>query len=415
MKRIFPQGFIRAYCARYDDGFIPPIFNKFVALSTVSAALQRKVWLPIHGNFAFFPNIYVLLVADPAVGKSTAISKGTGLLQEINRKNGTVNILPSSMSESAFYDALAEGRGFEDSVSVAGKTLLTKMNSGFYFASEASAVLCNKHNSKLIESLTDFYDCNAHWVDRTQAHGHRELTNICVSLLAGSTFTYLNQLVSDNNVRGGFASRMLYVVHRITEVKEQELQRGGRTPEEARYDDALAADLMQIHKLVGCMYAEPEMAEAWKAWHVDMQTRHLKLPSDNLKSLVSRTNPNVLKLSMLFSAAESDDRCVRLKHFQEAVEIVESINKELPDVFREARAQGGPGAGGKPLANLIMTLVPKMPKSLIRTSALAAGFNAREVDALMQSMIDDGTLAVAGAAAGGTVYLKICGDVNKYL
>src|SRR6185437_11776638 len=74
MARNFPN-WIEAYCDYAADGFVPPQFNEWAALSAVAAALERKVWLPWGDTFNFYPNLYVLCVSMPGIGKSTALNK----------------------------------------------------------------------------------------------------------------------------------------------------------------------------------------------------------------------------------------------------------------------------------------------------------------------------------------------------
>ena len=42
----------------------------------VSAALQRRVWMGNYDNMPIFPNIYVIFVANPGIGKSMSARIG---------------------------------------------------------------------------------------------------------------------------------------------------------------------------------------------------------------------------------------------------------------------------------------------------------------------------------------------------
>ena len=51
----------------------PKEFRLWAAITTVSAALERKCWTSASGG-AFYPNLYTVLVGGPGCGKSQSIS-----------------------------------------------------------------------------------------------------------------------------------------------------------------------------------------------------------------------------------------------------------------------------------------------------------------------------------------------------
>ena len=417
MSRKFPN-FLAAYAAYADDKFVPPQFNVWAALSIIAGALDRKVWLPWGDRYSFYPNIYVLLVSKPGVGKSVALNNAVDLLREMNRRTSTINIMPSQVTEAKFIELMGAGRSFTDRSS--GKELTVFQNSGYYFASEASNSLRNIFG-EFIACLTDFYDCPSSWERATKSSGKIELKNVCMNILAGSTFDYLGKLVSDDNIQGGFASRLLYVVHDEKLVRRQKFQGGLNGPEakqlRAAYREAMVADLTEINAITGPMSADAEFSAAWEAWYPVNEEKRQAFQSEKLQSIMARTNTNVIKLSILLSAAESNDRILRLRHWEQAVALVEGVNAHIPGIFREAQANAGPRAkSGNPLANLIIRAVQQgHTLTVIRSMAIVQDFNAQRVDATIKALIDDGTLEGGAAVAGQGVRLRVKGDPNKHL
>jgi len=221
-------------------------------------------------------------------------------------------------------------------------------NAGYYFASEASNSLRDIFGS-FIACLTDFYDCPATWERATKKDGKKiSLKNVCMNVLAGTTFDYLGKLVSDENIQGGFASRILYVVHREKLVRTQAFQMG-LSPEDLAmrksYRDALVHDLTEISKLCGAMKATPEFAAAWEAWNPKFENIRQDMQSEKLQSLLARTNTNAIKLSMIISASESDDCVLRIQHWEKALRMLTAVNEQIPSIFRESKAAQGRRAG----------------------------------------------------------------------
>lgn len=408
--RRFPD-FLRAYAAFYE-GQVPPQFSTWVALSVVAGALERRVWLPWTDTYSFYPNIYVLLTGGPGCRKSTAIKYGTDMLRAVNRKTGTLNIMPSQVTEAKFIELMGHGRSFQYG------TATVFQNSGYYFASEASNSLRNIFG-EFIACLTDFYDCPDHWERATKKDGKTiKLQNVCMNILAGSTFDYLGKLVNDENIQGGFASRNIYVVYSSKEVKAEKWAAGltdGDKAERKEYYGALCDDLTAISKLTGPMYAEPEFSAAWEDWYPKFHTELNELESENMRSILARTNTNVLKVSMLLSAAESNDCVLRLRHWEQARSLIEGINAGIPEIFQEAKAKQGPGIAGSLTAFLAVAAKRKgTSRQSLLDEAVNRGFQKRFAEDAITAMTNSGVLQLGAVRAGSGVDVEPGRNANKY-
>lgn len=418
MARVF-EDFLTAYCEHAEDSFTPPQFNTWAGLSIIAGALERRVWLPWSDSYAFYPNIYVLLVSKPGQGKSVCGNKAMKVLKEVSRKTGMLNIMPTQVTEAKFIELMGHGRSFIDTSS--GKEITVFQNAGYYFASEASNSLRNIFGD-FIACLTDFYDCPTDWERATKKDGKKiALRNVCMNLLGGSTFDYLGKLVGDENIQGGFASRLLYVVQRENSIKTQSFQRGHNDNDAVlrnKYFDALVADLTHISKLTGPMTATPQFGSAWETWWPEHQRKLQSYNSEKLQSILARTNTNVLKVSMLLSAAESDDRVMKLHHFEKAVSLVEALNAEVPEIFTEAKAAQGPRGGAATLPSAIRQIVggsPGITQAQLRSRLNLKGYDNRPIDNAIASLLSEGVLGHGEVIAGKGVALVLKGESNDYL
>lgn len=415
MKRNFPN-FIEAYQEYAADGFCPPQFHMWSCLSIIAGALERKVWLPWNDTYSFYPNVYVILVSMPGDGKSVALNKAVNLLQDANRvAGGILNIMPNQVTEAKFIELMGHGRSFTDHAG-----MITFQNAGYYFASEASNSLKNVFGD-FIACLTDFYDCPPVWERATKKDGKKiSLKNVSMNLLAGSTFDYLGKLVNDENIMGGFASRLIYVVSKNKEVVEQEFQMGGADLEadalRKTYRKALVEDLVSISKMVGPMSASPEFGRAWKAWYPEHERTRRKLESEKAQSLLARANTNILKLAMLFSAAESDDRKLKLHHWEQAHGHVMRIQAETPAIFREAKTNSST-KDNRNVSGAIIHVIQSRPGitlEQVKAQLKMGSFLPGAVDTTMQAMLDTGALGRGATGPRGSVAI-ILGDPNNYL
>lgn len=429
--RRFPD-FLKAYSAYAEHGSIPAQYNVWAGLTCISAALERKVWLPWSHTYSYFPNIYVLLVGRPHAGKSAALNTAVGLLNDLNRKSNILNIMPSQVTEAKFIELMGQGRSFthrwtEEKVNEDGtKQLLPRemtvlQNSAFYFASEASASLRNIYG-EFIACLTDFYDCPPSWKRATKKDGRPiTLTNVCLNLIAGSTFDYLGRLVTDENIEGGFASRVLYVVYDSREVRDLEFQQGLADKEQLalrdEYRTALVEDLVSISKITGPFVTEPAYGDAWKTWYPKFEAYRLSLENEKLQSLLARTQMNIFKVSMLLSAAESDARILTAAHFERARELVEGVNAQIPSIFQEAKAKQGPKGSPGALTAFILAAVNRgnATRESIVSAAVTSGYGVRTVEDTFNALMRDDALSISAVMAGGRTYLKAGSNAHKYL
>lgn len=418
MSRNFPD-FLTAYQQYADDKFVPPDFNTWTGLSILAGALERRVWLPWSDTFSYYPNIYVLLVSKPGVGKSVALKKGVDILQDVNRRTSTLNIMPSQVTEAKFIELMGHGRSF--TYAFGTKELIIFQNAGYYFASEASNSLRNIFG-EFIACLTDFYDCPDYWERATKKDGKRiTLKNVCMNMLAGSTFDYLGKLVNDENIQGGFASRLLYIQCRDKLIREQPFQMGltdAHIKDRQAMRESLVQDLAQVNSMVGPMRAEPEFAAAWEEWYPKAEEKRQSYESEKLQSILARTNTNVLKVSMLLSASESGDRVLRLRHWEKAVALVEGVNQYIPSIFLEARANQGPGAGGDTLTAAIIQEVlrsKRISRANLEYKLHVKGHNEVVLKKTIDSLLGLGRLSATAAHAGVGVILELGKDANNDL
>lgn len=409
MSRNF-ENFLEAYEQYSNDSFTPPQFNTWCGLSIIAGALERKVWLPWNDTFSYYPNIYVLLVALPGVGKSTALNKAVGLLQEMNQERNEVHLIPSQVTEAKFIELMGNKTVFQNGQKV------HRQSAGYYFASEASNSLRNIYGD-FIACLTDFYDCPTHWEKATLKDNKITLQNVCLNLIAGSTFEYLSKLVTAEQVMGGFASRLIYIVHNERDIRDQEFQAGASEEEKAARKQVrkmLVQDLKAIHKMVGPFTGSPEYGAAWKEWYSKFQREMREIQSEKLQSLMARVNTNVMKLSMLISAAESDDRILKLSHFEKTLDILKGPIADIPGIFREARSGNTETQDGLTQAIIKHVTKKELTVTALKKLLIVGGFPTYKIDSTINFMMTQGILAKSGIT-GTEVRLKLTVNADNYL
>jgi hypothetical protein len=225
---------------------------------------------------------------------------------------------------------------------------------------------------------------------------------------------FLGSLVYVKNYRGGFASRLIYVLSRKQGVNAQKFQNGGMSDAEKEAKRAnrlrLVEDLASIHQMLGSMTADDEFKKAWEDWWVESETKRKKYDSEKLQSLMVRQNLHMLKTSMILSACESDERVMRKRHWDKALSLVEPAMGNIPSTFREARAQQIDRGQIKNLPHAIYNILEKSPHlncEEVKSHLTFGGATLRDVEAMLHSMVVSGRLAIEGSK------FVVLGDPNN--
>jgi hypothetical protein len=320
MSRHFPD-WLEAYENYARDAYCPDAFHRWTGLSVLSGALERKVWLK-NGKITFFPNIFVFLVTYAGVGKTTALVRGTDLLERLKEEiNPEFKIIDDQVTEPAFVKLMSITQAMQLSA-----TQVLQHSSGFFHASEASSSALQNTHGNFIATVTGFYDCPRVFRKTTLSGGSLEFRNVCFSMLAGATFDYLKNLVNETSVMGGFASRVMYVVNKERMIREPKW--GASSFEDTETQDKLFQDLCEIHRLQGHFTPSPGFVKAWEDFQPESDRLLIGLNSPRLESLAARRSNHVTKVAMLLSIAESNNLNLERRHWDRALEYVEDVMKD---------------------------------------------------------------------------------------
>ena len=87
---------------RYTENLPTPVsFRRWGAISMVGQMLARRVWTRSAGGI-IYPNLFIMLVGNPAIGKGIAIKR----VDSIWRETKAIHVAPQSMTKAALLDQL---------------------------------------------------------------------------------------------------------------------------------------------------------------------------------------------------------------------------------------------------------------------------------------------------------------------
>ena len=313
----------RRKLASFIDGFIdatasigaPHIFQKWTAISLISAALEEKVW--IQTSRPVFPNQYIFLVAHPGVGKTRIINEGKLLYNKLEKPHQA----PTSAYFASVVDALYESkrsilRQPEGEVSY---------NSMYITADELGAFMF-KYDREMIAGLTAFYD--------TTPYQHRRRTNDInitipspqLNILSGSTPSNLLEFVPDIAWSQGFTSRIIMVF------SDERVLVDDFSDSAPIITTDLVHDLKVISQLYGQFHVTESFKEAVRTW---LALGEPPIPTHpRLTHYVTRRKVHIYKLSMVASINRDNSLSLIEADFIQAAKWLFEAEVFIEDIFK---------------------------------------------------------------------------------
>lgn len=318
---------LTAYCDFTQHSEAPRYMHFWTGISTIAGALRRHVWID-QLNFQWYPNFYIVLVAEPGiVSKSSTLNLGMKLLRRVPG----VHFGPSTVTWQALVKKFAESReAFEFPP---GSTRFI-MQSALTLSASEFGNLINPAERETIDLYVDLWDCQTGVMEKlTKTAGHDKVENPYINLIAGTTPAWVAGTFPDYVIGGGFVSRCLFV---YAEKKAKLVAYPSRHIPAGYHEraDKLVEDLIQISAMIG-EYKMTEVAVAWgEAWYENLWTKKpAELSDERFKTYLSRKQTHIHKTAMVIAASRSDDLILTEEHLFIANKMVSDLEIEMPKVF----------------------------------------------------------------------------------
>jgi len=304
----------------------PALFRKWAGIAAVAGVLERKAWVHTLGS-NLYPNLYTILVAPPGVGKTILTSRVEALWGTLEEQW----VASSSLTKASLIDDLKLA---ERTVVRPRDTPPTVTFHSLKIASNELGVLIPAYENDFMNTLTDIYDGHPYSESRRTTKTKFKLDHPQINLMAATTPSYLTALLPEGAWDQGFLSRTLLIYsgeRMLTDLFD--LPQGN----EALWK-ALVSDLEQISHIYGEFTFAPEAAAAITAWHKSGGKPTPTHPK--LGHYLTRRTAHMLKLCIVASASESNDKEITLEQFQTAMEWLLEAEFYMPDIFK-SMARGG--------------------------------------------------------------------------
>lgn len=290
--------------------------------SAIAGALRRKVWIDQY-YFRWFPNLYVLLVAPPAVvSKSTTADMALDLLREVPG----IKFGPDAITWQALVTSFASAaEQFELNGEYHTMSAITSC------ATELGNLL-DPRDRQMVTNLITLYDGRKLFEKVTKMSGNDVVQNAWFNLIACTTPSWILENIPEGMITGGLSSRIVYV---YAEKKDKLVPWPADAVPPTAHETArhLISDLEQISMLVGPFRVTPEAKEWNSAWYKKHYNGGLTLFDERFGGYASRKQTHIYKLAMILSASRGDDLVIDLPDVQTAHDMVTDLEQDMPKVF----------------------------------------------------------------------------------
>jgi hypothetical protein len=310
--------FYTTYREYVNETESPTLYHKWVAVSLIASALQRKAFL--QWDSPTYPNFYIVLVGPSGCRKGTAMAPAYDIINEcgiaLSSDSITREALIQQMKENQKLDMGSGSQGMEHS-------------SLTIFSKELTVFLGYQQHS-LIMALTDWYDCQDPWRYTTKGQGDYKIVGTWVNLIGATTPTLLQSALTEDATSGGLTSRMIFV---YANRKAKSIALPFMVQADKDSKKWLVRRLEDIYQLQGEFGWNDSFLEKWVPWYED-NDENPRFTDPRFNGYNERRAKHLLKLAMIFSASARDDMVITGTEFDRALSLLEETEVFMPQAFR---------------------------------------------------------------------------------
>jgi len=335
----------------------PPLFRKWGAISLVAGALERKVWVRTMGS-DLYPNLYVILVAPPGVGKTEI----TWRVRELWKSLESHHVGSSSVTKASMMDELAEAvRRWIIKNPKPGETPVESFNSLLLCVNELGVFL-PAYDNEFMNALTDLWDCKDYSEKRRHGPKNKEPIDIKkaqLNMIAACTPSYLQGTLPEGAWDQGFISRTILIYSGERQLRSL-FDETSIDMEKLEHVKDMLADIASLWGEIKFTKDAAELIDNFHLTGGEPQPDHPKLLSYKIRRTV-----HLLKLCMVASVSRSDDLTITKGDFETASNWLFEAEAYMPEIFK-AMAQGGAGKVMEETWYYIFTIYSKENKPVLK-------------------------------------------------
>jgi hypothetical protein len=318
-----PADFVDSFLENVADVSSPALFKKWTAISTLAACMERRCWVRTRKG-AIFPNLLVLLISSPGIGKTEAIN----IAYELWRGTKKLHVAPKRLTSASLVDALIDAEQIKRGD---GKSHPDYEFHSLQMALPEFGTFIQAHDLDMLNIINDIYDNPAEFSERRRHNNDgKELAVVQpqLNILAGTQPAFLAQMLPEEAWGMGFTSRIVMVYA------------GQAEPPGSLWSDVPPSNkaLVQERVLKACsLYGQFEWTNEAKLGMDQLYQTGLEPIPDHSKlvNYLPRRILHVMKLIMVSAVSRTGTLKIDVEDVARGFGWLIEAEKFMPDIFRE--------------------------------------------------------------------------------
>lgn len=263
-----------------------------------------------------YANLFVLLVSEPGIGKTSAIMAGRDLLAKHKK---TIKLASARITGAAFWDELSEA-----AVTEVEDGVMTTHHSLSAFVGEFGSFV-RRGDLDFMTDLADMFDCPDPAEYKTRHQGQHSIDKSWFNFISGCTPAWVKETFTEAALELGFPARII-LVYSDEKIKPDVFSSGKHQEHKELLQD-LVDDLGEMLKLKGEFIWTDSAAKHIEGW-VEQDLR--PFPMDpRLRHYNTRRIMHVIKLAMVLSASRRDTLRIELEDMVGAQKLLLDVEKTM--------------------------------------------------------------------------------------
>lgn len=300
------KSWLKTYMEYTDHLEAPTEFQLWVGISAMAAVLQRKIWVHM-GSFNWYPNFFILLIAEPGIlQKTSTLDRAYDLVRDspmCNPENPGVFIGPASTTWQSLLSDM--GKSLIDVPHPTNKKERATSASLSLALGELGTFL-DTTDTKMTDHLVDLWDCRRVFDKTTKTSGDDILPYPYLNLVAGTTPGWIRANFPRYMIHGGFTSRTIFAY--ATEKKQlcAYPHLSSTAPTQDKLKSRLIEGLAMMWELQGEVHLTTDAYDFGERWYRKHNTApHERLMAEVMRPYCARKQAHLHKIALMLAISDA--------------------------------------------------------------------------------------------------------------
>ena len=312
------EDFLSAYRSYVANTIVPRLYQEWAAISAVASVLAQQTWIE-RGYYKVYPNLYIMLIGDPAAGKGTTCA----ILRDVLQHAGYKKFAPDRSTKEKFLMDLEDGFDIDSSdLEQRGDTNTDEFFKVPMFRTATTGYGGPEHTSDVLihaEELSDFFGSDnldfialltklwSHvgpYDQKIKTGRSVRIPNPCINMFTATTHDSFQLTFPSRLLGTGFLARFILVYGALSDTAEVAFPRSPVLAGKIRLGS-------QLSPIQSSVVGQMEIPDGTRVVF-EKVLQHYKGPDDaRFKHYRGRRLVQCMKLAIVFAASRGSKTVTR--------------------------------------------------------------------------------------------------------